>query len=129
MFLSELSQGEAGVAFEVLAEGRLVGESEAVGQLLEGLVGGEQHVLYFAHHEVVENLLGEEATLYLWMNTQEQFRYTRLQLIASVVNAYYTLVILDEQLRISEQSAQLQQTADWLELQQGKINLYKALCR
>lgn len=57
MFLSELSQGEAGVAFEVLAEGRLVGESEAVGQLLEGLVGGEQHVLYFAHHEVVENLL------------------------------------------------------------------------
>ena len=31
VFLSELSQGEAGVAFEVLAEGRLVGESEAVG--------------------------------------------------------------------------------------------------
>ena len=26
-------------------------------------------------------------------------------------------------------NAQLQQTADWLELQQGKINLYKALCR
>ena len=26
-------------------------------------------------------------------------------------------------------TAQLQQTADWLELQQGKINLYKALCR
>ena len=26
-------------------------------------------------------------------------------------------------------TAQLQLTADWLELQQGKINLYKALCR
>jgi outer membrane protein TolC len=26
-------------------------------------------------------------------------------------------------------NAQLQQTVDWLELQQGKINLYKALCR
>ena len=26
-------------------------------------------------------------------------------------------------------NAQLQQTADWLELQQGKINLFKALCR
>lgn len=31
VFLSELSQGEAGVAFEVLAESRLVGEGEAVG--------------------------------------------------------------------------------------------------
>ena len=45
VFLSELSQGEAGVAFEVLAEGRLVGVGEAVCQLLEGLVGGEQHML------------------------------------------------------------------------------------
>lgn len=125
MFLSELSQGEAGVAFEVLAEDRLVGKSEAVGQLLEGLVGGEQHVLYFAHHEVVENLLGEEATLYLWMNTQEQLGYTRLQLIASVVNVYYTLVMLDEQLRISEQSVQLQrETLEAIRMMKdvGKMN-------
>lgn len=50
----------------------------------------------------------KEATLYQWMNTQEQLGYTRLQLIASVANIYYTLVMLDEQLRISEQSAQLQ---------------------
>lgn len=50
----------------------------------------------------------KEATLYQWMNTQEQLGYTRLQLIASVANAYYTLVMLDEQLRISEQSVQLQ---------------------
>lgn len=50
----------------------------------------------------------KEETLYQWMNTQEQLRYTRLQLIAAVANAYYTLVMLDEQLRISEQSVQLQ---------------------
>lgn len=50
----------------------------------------------------------KEATEYQWMNTQEQLGYTRLQLIASVANAYYTLVMLDEQLRISEQSVQLQ---------------------
>jgi NodT family efflux transporter outer membrane factor (OMF) lipoprotein len=50
----------------------------------------------------------KEATKYQWMNTQEQLGYTRLQLIASVANAYYTLVMLDEQLRISEQSVQLQ---------------------
>lgn len=50
----------------------------------------------------------KEATRYQWMNTQEQLGYTRLQLIASVANAYYTLVMLDEQLRISEQSVQLQ---------------------
>ena len=50
----------------------------------------------------------KEATLYQWMNAQEQLGYTRLQLIASVANAYYTLVMLDEQLRISEQSVQLQ---------------------
>ena len=50
----------------------------------------------------------KEATKYQWMNTQEQLGYTRLQLIASVANAYYTLVMLDEQLRISEQSEQLQ---------------------
>lgn len=50
----------------------------------------------------------KEATLYQWMNTQERLGYTRIQLIASVANAYYTLVMLDEQLRISEQSVQLQ---------------------
>ena len=50
----------------------------------------------------------KEATKYQWMNMQEQLGYTRLQLIASVANAYYTLVMLDEQLRISEQSVQLQ---------------------
>ena len=50
----------------------------------------------------------KEATKYQWMNIQEQLGYTRLQLIASVANAYYTLVMLDEQLRISEQSVQLQ---------------------
>lgn len=49
------------------------------------------------------------ATKYQWMNTQEQLNYTRLQLIASVANAYYTLIMLDEQLNISEQSVQLQQ--------------------
>lgn len=48
------------------------------------------------------------ATKYLWMNAQEQLKYTRLQLIASVANAYYTLIMLDEQLRLSEQSVQLQ---------------------
>ncbi len=49
------------------------------------------------------------ATKYQWKNTQEQLNYTRLQLIASVANAYYTLIMLDEQLKISEQSVQLQQ--------------------
>ena len=48
------------------------------------------------------------ATKYQWMNTQEQLKYTQLQLIASVANAYYTLIMLDEQLRLSEQSVQLQ---------------------
>ncbi|MCR4873868.1 MAG: TolC family protein [Bacteroidales bacterium] len=48
------------------------------------------------------------ATKYQWMNTQEQLKYTRLQLIASVANTYYTLIMLDEQLRLSEQSVQLQ---------------------
>ena len=48
------------------------------------------------------------ATKYQWMNAQEQLKYTRLQLIASVANAYYTLIMLDEQLRLSEQSVQLQ---------------------
>lgn len=47
-------------------------------------------------------------TKYQWMNTQEQLNYTRLQLIASVANTYYTLIMLDEQLRLSEQSVQLQ---------------------
>lgn len=48
------------------------------------------------------------ATKYQWMNTQEQLKYTQLKLIASVANAYYTLIMLDEQLRLSEQSVQLQ---------------------
>ena len=48
------------------------------------------------------------ATKYQWMNTQEQLNYTRLQLIASVANTYYTLIMLDEQLRLSEQSVRLQ---------------------
>ncbi len=48
------------------------------------------------------------ATKYQWMNTQEQLKYTQLQLIASVANTYYTLIMLDEQLRLSEQSVQLQ---------------------
>ncbi len=48
------------------------------------------------------------ATKYQWMNSQEQLNYTRLQLIASVANTYYTLIMLDEQLRLSEQSVQLQ---------------------
>ena len=47
-------------------------------------------------------------TKYQWMNAQEQLKYTQLQLIASVANAYYTLIMLDEQLRLSEQSVQLQ---------------------
>ena len=54
----KLGQRLPRVALEILAEGRLVGESEAVGQLLEVHVGGEQHMLDVAHHEVVENLLG-----------------------------------------------------------------------
>lgn len=49
-----------------------------------------------------------EASRYQWMGSQEQLGYARLQLIASVANAYYTLVMLDEQLRIAEQSVQLQ---------------------
>ena len=48
------------------------------------------------------------ATKYQWMNAQEQLKYTQLQLIASVANAYYTLIMLDDQLRLSEQSVQLQ---------------------
>lgn len=48
------------------------------------------------------------ATKYQWMNTQEQLKYTQLQLIASVANTYYTLIMLDEQLRLSEQSVKLQ---------------------
>ncbi len=48
------------------------------------------------------------ATKYQWLNAQEQLKYTQLQLIASVANAYYTHIMLDEQLRLSEQSVQLQ---------------------
>jgi NodT family efflux transporter outer membrane factor (OMF) lipoprotein len=48
------------------------------------------------------------ATKYQWMNIQEQLNYTRLQLVAAVANTYYTLIMLDEQLRLSEQSVQLQ---------------------
>ena len=50
----------------------------------------------------------KSVTKYQWMNAQEQLKYTQLQLIASVANAYYTLIMLDEQLRLSEQSVQLQ---------------------
>ncbi len=48
------------------------------------------------------------ATKYQWLNAQEQLKYTQLQLIASVANLYYTFIMLDEQLRLSEQSVRLQ---------------------
>ena len=53
-----IGEGAAGVALEVLAEGRLVGEGEVLGQLLEIQVGGEQHVLDVAHDKLVNDFLG-----------------------------------------------------------------------
>lgn len=51
----------------------------------------------------------QSASRYQWMNAQEQLKYTQVQLIASVANSYYTLVMIDEQLRLSKQSVELQQ--------------------
>lgn len=51
----------------------------------------------------------KEAARYQWMNTKELLHYTQIRLIASVANTYYTLVMQDEQLRLSEQSVQVQQ--------------------
>lgn len=50
----------------------------------------------------------QSASKYQWMNAQEQLRYTQLLLIASVANTYYTLIMIDEQLRLSKQSVELQ---------------------
>ena len=51
----------------------------------------------------------QSASQYQWMNAQERLKYTQLQLIASVANTYYTLIMIDEQLRLSKQSVELQQ--------------------
>ena len=51
----------------------------------------------------------QSASKYQWMNAQEQLKYTQVQLIASVANTYYTLIMIDEQLRLSKQSVELQQ--------------------
>lgn len=50
-----------------------------------------------------------EMNQYLWMGAQEQLAYARISLIASVANTYYTLVMIDEQLRLSEEGVALQQ--------------------
>lgn len=50
-----------------------------------------------------------EMNQYLWMGTQEQLAYARINLIANIANTYYTLVMLDEQLRLSEEGVVLQQ--------------------
>ena len=52
--------------------------------------------------------------------------YENSRLTMQYANTSYLEVLIAQSAWLD---AQLQQTADWLELQQGKINLYKALCR
>ena len=52
--------------------------------------------------------------------------YENSHLTMQYANTSYLEVLIAQSAWLD---AQLQQTADWLELQQGKINLYKALCR
>ena len=52
--------------------------------------------------------------------------YENSRLTMQYANTSYLEVLVAQSAWLD---AQLQQTADWLELQQGKINLYKALCR
>lgn len=44
-----------------------------------------------------------------WMSAESQLQYAQVQLVASVANAYYTLVMLDRQLAITQQSVKNQQ--------------------
>ena len=55
-----------------------------------------------------------------------QQAYENSRLTMQYANTSYLEVLVAQSAWLD---AQLQQTADWLELQQGKINLYKALCR
>ncbi len=55
-----------------------------------------------------------------------QRAYENSRLTMQYANTSYLEVLIAQSAWLD---AQLQQTADWLELQQGKINLYKALCR
>ena len=55
-----------------------------------------------------------------------QQAYKNSRLTMQYANTSYLEVLIAQSAWLD---AQLQQTADWLELQQGKINLYKALCR
>jgi len=50
-----------------------------------------------------------EAAEFAWMSSGEQLRSAQLQLIAMVANTYYTLVMLDEQIRLTEESVGLQE--------------------
>ena len=69
-------------------------------------------------------------------NTREEARtkqveaahqaYENSRLTMQYANTSYLEVLIAQSVWLD---AQLQQTADWLELQQGKINLYKALCQ
>lgn len=51
----------------------------------------------------------KEMSKYAWMQMQERLLYTQLQLVASVANMYYTLVMLDEQIRLTNAHIQLQE--------------------
>lgn len=55
-----------------------------------------------------------------------QQAYENSRLTMQYANTSYLEVLIAQTVWLD---AQLQQTANWLELQQGKINLYKALCR
>lgn len=55
-----------------------------------------------------------------------QRAYENSRLTMQYANTSYLEVLIAQSAWLD---AQLQQTADWLELQQGKINLYKALCQ
>ena len=55
-----------------------------------------------------------------------QRAYENSRLTMQYANTSYLEVLIAQSAWLD---AQLQQTADWLELQQGKINLYKAMCR
>ncbi len=44
-----------------------------------------------------------------WMSAESQLHYAQVQLVASVANAYYTLVMLDRQLEITKESVRNQQ--------------------
>lgn len=50
----------------------------------------------------------KEVSRYTWLQMQERLQYTKVQMVAELANAYCTLVMLDEQVRISKECLAIQ---------------------